>query len=220
MTFALPKFISSLSAFLLLTGCAGLPVRGTVGGQTIETRVDSESARYYPASYLAGKHDDAALDERIDRVYESAQSNLPDRSELKRFGSDDCSIDFAALYLFDRIARTPVNRSFRSAFEDALVYTRKTVSEGRVRLRGPQPPIMSGCSCPRISISAIQSRAPISPVPERPYNGRGLPAILSKPTRTAPLSRIRISWSPALFRLIRTVAIGSLWSAQAIPVQK
>ena len=206
MTFALPKFISSLSAFLLLTGCAGLPVRGTVGGQTIETRVDSEAARYYLASYLAGKHDDAALDERIDRVYESVQSNLPDRSELKRL-SDDFSIDFAALYLFDRIARTPVNRSFRSAFEDALVYTRKAVSEGRVRLRAAAADYEWLFSCPRISISAIQSRAPISPVPERPYNGRGLPAILSKPTRTAPLRRIRISWSP-LFRLIRTVAIG------------
>ena len=108
-------------------------VRGTVGGQTIETRVDSEVARYYLASYLAGKHDDAALDERIDRVYETAQSNLPDRSELKRL-SEDFSMDFAALYFFDRIARTPVNRSFRSAFEDTLVYTRNAVSQGRLRL--------------------------------------------------------------------------------------
>ena len=133
MTFASPKFFASLPVFVLLTACAGLPVRGTVEGQTIETRVDSEVARYYLASYLAGKHDDAALDERIDRVYETAQSNLPDRSELKRL-SDDFSIDFAALYFFDRIARTPVNRSFRSAFEDALVYTRKAVSQGRLRL--------------------------------------------------------------------------------------
>ena len=133
MTFASPKFFASLPVFVLLTACAGLPVRGTVDGQTIETRVDSEVARYYLASYLAGKHDDAALDERIDRVYETAQSNLPDRSELKRL-SDDFSIDFAALYFFDRIARTPVNRSFRSAFEDALVYTRKAVSQGRLRL--------------------------------------------------------------------------------------
>ena len=131
MTPASPKFL--LSVFLLLTACAGLPVRGTVGGQPIETRVDSEAARYYLANYLAGKHSDAALDERIDRVYQSAQSNLPDRSELKQL-SDDFSIDFAALYLSDRIAQTPVNRSFRSAFEDALVYTQKAVSEGRVRL--------------------------------------------------------------------------------------
>ena len=133
MTFASPKFLASVPVFVLLTACAGLPVRGTVGGQTIETRVDSEVARYYLASYLAGKHDDAALDERIDRVYETAQSNLPDRSELKRL-SDDFSMDFAALYFFDRIARTPVNRSFRSAFEDTLVYTRNAVSQGRLSL--------------------------------------------------------------------------------------
>jgi hypothetical protein len=134
MTFiSLDKFITYLSALLWLTACAGLPVRGTVGGQTIETRVDSEVARYYLASYLAGKRGDAALDERIDRVYQNAHGSLPDRSELKRL-SDDFSIDFAALYLSDRIAHVPVNRSFRSAFEDALVYTGKTVPEGRVSL--------------------------------------------------------------------------------------
>ena len=68
---------------LLLSACAGLPVRGSVGMQTIDTRVDSEVARYYLANYLAGKRSDAALDERIDHVYQSANSNLPDRSELK-----------------------------------------------------------------------------------------------------------------------------------------
>ena len=40
--------------------------------QTIETRVDSEAARYYLGSYLAGERNDAALNERIDRVYQSA----------------------------------------------------------------------------------------------------------------------------------------------------
>jgi hypothetical protein len=131
------KFITYLSGLLLLAACAGprtgLPIRGSVGGQTIETRVDSEVAYYYLASYLAGKRGDAALDERIDRVYQSAHDGLPDRSELKRL-SDDFSIDFAALYLADRIAHTPVNRRFRSAFDQAHTYTRKAFPEGRVRL--------------------------------------------------------------------------------------
>ncbi|MGH8524067.1 MAG: hypothetical protein ACREXY_07595, partial [Gammaproteobacteria bacterium] len=91
----------------MLSACAGLPVRGMVGGQAIETRVDSEVARYYLARYLAGKHSDASLDERIDRVYQSVNGNLPDRSELKRL-SDEFSVDFAALYLADQIARDPV----------------------------------------------------------------------------------------------------------------
>jgi len=127
------KFIVLLSALLSLTACAGLAVRGTVGGQTIETRVDSEVARYYLGNYLAGKRSDAVLDERIDRVYQSADSKLPDRNDLKHL-SDDFSVDFAALYLADQIARTPVNRRFRNAFDQAYDYVRKALPEGPVRL--------------------------------------------------------------------------------------
>ena len=127
------KFIPLLSAFLSLAACAGLPVRGSVGGQTIETRVDSEVARYYLETYLAGKRSDAALDERIDRVYQNADGNLPDRNDLSHL-SDDFSVDFAALYLADQIARAPVNHRFRSAFNQTYDYTRKGLSEGRVRL--------------------------------------------------------------------------------------
>jgi hypothetical protein len=127
------KFLTLLSALLLLAACAGLPVRGMVGGQAIETRVDSEVARYYLASYLAGNHTDASLDERIDRVYQSVNGDLPDRNELKRL-SDEFSADFAALYLADQIARTPVNRRFRNVFDQAYDYTRKALPEDRVKL--------------------------------------------------------------------------------------
>ena len=122
-----------LAALLLLSACAGLPVRGRVGLQTIETRVDSEAARYYLGSYLAGERSDAALDERIDRVYQSANGSLPDRNELKHL-SDDFSVDFAALYFADQIARIPINRRFRSAFEQAYDYALKAFPAGRVRL--------------------------------------------------------------------------------------
>jgi len=118
---------------LLLSACAGLPVRGSVGMQTIDTRVDSEVARYYLANYLSGKRRDAALDERIDHVYQSANGRLPDRSELKQL-SDDFSVDFAALYLADQIARIPINHRFRQAFDQAYNYARKAFPEGRVRL--------------------------------------------------------------------------------------
>ena len=125
--------VTLLSGLLLLSSCAGLPVRGMVGGQTIDTRVDSEVARYYLGSYLAGNHSDAALDERIDRVYQSTDGQLPDRGQLKRL-SDDFSVDFAALYFADQIARVPVNRRFRSAFDRAYEYTRKAFPEGQVKL--------------------------------------------------------------------------------------
>jgi hypothetical protein len=131
--FSSASFIVLLSVLVFLSACAGLPVRGIVGGQVIDSRVDSEVARYYVASYLAGEHGDALLDERIDRVYQSTQSSLPDRSELKHL-SDDFSVDFAALYLADQIARTPINRRFRDDFDQAYEYTRKALPEGRVRL--------------------------------------------------------------------------------------
>lgn len=137
MSYASLKLITYVSVLLLLAACsgipAGFPVRGSVGGQMIETRVDSEAARYYLADYLAGKRRDAALDERIDRVYQSAHNGLPDRNELKRL-SDEFSIDFAALHLADRIARVPLNRRFWDAFDQALAYTRKVFPENRVSL--------------------------------------------------------------------------------------
>jgi hypothetical protein len=125
--------ITPLFTLLLLSACAGLPVRGSVGMQTIETRVDSEVARYYLGSYLAGQRSDAVLDERIDRVYQSANGSLPDRYELKHL-SDDFSVDFAALYFADQIARIPANRRFQSAFEQAYDYALKAFPEGRLRL--------------------------------------------------------------------------------------
>jgi hypothetical protein len=101
-----PRLITLPFALLLLSACAGLPVRGSVGMQSIETRVDSEVARYYLGNYLAGEHSDAALDERIDSVYQSANGALPDRFELKQL-SDEFSVDFAALYLADHQSSLP-----------------------------------------------------------------------------------------------------------------
>ena len=124
---------SLLLILLWLSACAGLPVRGSVGMQTVETRVDSEAARYYLGSYLAGERSDAALDERIDRVYQGANGSLPDRRELKRL-SDEFSVDFAALYLADQITHTAVNRRFRIAFDNAYNYTRKALPQDRMKL--------------------------------------------------------------------------------------
>ena len=128
------RWTALLPALLLLAACTkGLRVRGSVGGQTIETHVDSEAARYYLASYLAGKRDNTDLDRRIDRVYENAPEGLPDRGELKRL-SDEFSVDFASLHLAHRIAQEPGNRRFRNAFDRAHAYTRKAFDQGQIRL--------------------------------------------------------------------------------------
>lgn len=120
-------------ALLSLAACAGFSARGSVEGQAIQTRVDSEVARYYLENYLAGERKDAQLDARIDRVYQNANGNLPDRNELKAL-SDEFSVDFAALYFADRIALVPANRSFRSAYDRNYQSTRKALPEGRAKL--------------------------------------------------------------------------------------
>jgi hypothetical protein len=122
-----------LAVLLMLSACAGLPVRGMVGGQTVETRVDSEAARYYLGSYLAGNRSNPALDARIDEVYQSIDGRVPSRSELQEL-SKEFSNDFAALVLADQISRVPLNRRFRSVFDEAYDYTRKALPEGRAEL--------------------------------------------------------------------------------------
>ena len=119
----------------MLVGCAGMPASGTIGGQTVELRVDSEVARYYLANYLSGKRSDPVLDERIDRVYREADGSLPKRDDLKKL-SDDFSLDFAALYLADRITRVPANAQFDSAFRKAFEYTRETLSRRQMHVAG------------------------------------------------------------------------------------
>jgi hypothetical protein len=126
---------SSLFAVILLalSACTGLPVRGMVGGQIIETRVDSEVARYYLANYLAGNHSNPVLDARIDHVYQTLDGRVPGQSELKQL-SEEFSSDFAALLFADQISRMPINGRFRSLFDEAYDYARKVLSEGRVKL--------------------------------------------------------------------------------------
>ena len=111
----------------------GLPVRGTLGIQFLETRVDSEVARYYLASYLSGQRGDQQLDARIDRAYRDYSSALPNRDELKRL-SEEFSIDFAALYFAERISNGPMSRRFRQDFENARDYVRRSLSAGGVKL--------------------------------------------------------------------------------------
>ena len=126
-----------LLSLALVVGCAifpsGLPVRGTVGGQQLETRVDSEIARYYLSNYLAGIRGDSLLDARIDGTYQNSTGALPDRAELKRL-SGEFSNDFAALFLADMIVRIPANRRLRDEFERARRAGSKAFKEVRARL--------------------------------------------------------------------------------------
>ena len=117
----------------LLAACSGISVQGTIAGQRIESRVDSEIARYYVANYLAGKHNDSALDARIDQAYKQTHGSISGRADLKKL-SDEFSSDFAALFFADEISRVPLNRQFRAIFEANYAYTRDTFSHKSFRL--------------------------------------------------------------------------------------
>jgi hypothetical protein len=133
MTPASLTFNACVLSAALAAGCAvspsGFPVRGALGSQFLETRVDSEVARYYLASYLSGKRGDRRLDARIDGAYQDYSSVLPSRNELKRL-SEEFSIDFAALYFADRVSNEPMSRRFRQDFEKARDYVRRPISAG------------------------------------------------------------------------------------------
>ena len=83
-----PLQFASLALVSLLSACSGLPVRGVIAGQTLDSRVDSEVARYYLATYLAGNRTDPALDARIDQVYQSMNGQVPGRNELKQVSDE------------------------------------------------------------------------------------------------------------------------------------
>ena len=133
MRFLSFRWVGVLAALVLVSACAGLPARGQIGGRNIQTRVDSEVARYYLANFLSGSRGDALLDRRIEGIYQNALAELPDRDELKRI-SDDFSVDFAALYMADRILRAPENREFRMAYDQTRQRMRKTLPRGVVQL--------------------------------------------------------------------------------------
>ena len=131
------SYAALLLSLALVAGCAifasGLPVRGTVSGQQLETRVDSEIARYYLSNYLTGIRGDSLLDARIDGAYRNSTGALPDRAELKRLSSE-FSNDFAALFLADMIVRIPANRRLRAEFERARSAGGKAFKGARPRL--------------------------------------------------------------------------------------
>src|SRR5262245_39301926 len=122
------RIVSTLAA-LLLPACAGLPVRGNVGGQPVDTRIDAEIARYYVANYLAGERNNPTLDDRIADVYNHSRDELPDRADLKRL-SEEFSSDFAAVYFADRSASYGDNRRFREKYLE----NRRAVAQNRLLL--------------------------------------------------------------------------------------
>jgi len=110
--------------FLLLVsqGCSSLPryqAEGEVPGGTVSTTVDSEIARYYLENYLQGKRSNTIFDEKIDRLYQKQGDTQPTRGELKEI-AQTFSVDFATLFLADRLWAIEENRKLQKTFSQFL----------------------------------------------------------------------------------------------------
>jgi hypothetical protein len=92
--------------WLLVIGCSPsipeIPIQGELGGQPINTTVDSDIARYYFENYLQNIKTDSELDTTLDQVHSLPSTTLPDQEALASL-SRTYSVDFATLYLMKRI---------------------------------------------------------------------------------------------------------------------
>jgi len=106
-------------ACLFLGACSSIPeipAKGEYFGQRVETSVDSEIARYYLESYSQGKYENRGLDEKISALYRTNGKSVPSREELKEI-SQAFSVDFAALFLADRLLNNECNKDLNQHFE-------------------------------------------------------------------------------------------------------
>lgn len=96
-----------------------IPARAAVFGQRVDTTVDSDLARYYLEQYLQGRGADKTAQARIDALYRRFANSLPSRDELNEVAAE-FSVDFAALFLADRLLASTCNRALAEAFAQSL----------------------------------------------------------------------------------------------------
>ncbi len=111
-----------LPLLIILVACNStpkLPVKSNFLGETISTTVDSEVARYFLESYLQGSRLNPDFDARIGELYKQQKEAIPTREELKKI-SDRFSVDFAALFLADRLWADENNRKIQNLFNHLL----------------------------------------------------------------------------------------------------
>ena len=111
-----------LSLLFGLVCCSSIPkypVEGELLGEKVRTTVDSEIARYYLEDYLQGRKSNPIFDEKIDRLYKKQKNVPPTRQELKEI-STNFSVDFAALFLADRLWSIEENRKLKKTFKHFL----------------------------------------------------------------------------------------------------
>ncbi|PVV12587.1 MAG: hypothetical protein B6D72_07525 [gamma proteobacterium symbiont of Ctena orbiculata] len=119
-----PSIVSTLLllATLILGACGSvpkIPAAGKLFGETVNTTVDSEIARYYLEDYLNGNHENREMDIKISALYRNSGNPIPTREELKRI-ANDFSVDFASLFLADRLLNIECNKQINQSFSHLL----------------------------------------------------------------------------------------------------
>jgi hypothetical protein len=111
--------ILCLLAASYLTACIAppdrVPAAGELGGQKVDTTVDSQIARYYLEQYLAGDKTNAALHARIRSLEQKITGKGLNRARLQDI-SQHFSTDFATLLFARHVLREAPNRGLHRAF--------------------------------------------------------------------------------------------------------
>jgi len=111
-----------IPVLLSVAACAPLARYDTAGelaGQRVETRVDSPAAAYYLTSYLPGRHDDAALSERITATLREIDPAPQNRAGLEALTQAQ-STDLATIHFIARVYQDAANRRLQDRYHEYL----------------------------------------------------------------------------------------------------
>lgn len=117
--------ILSVLAVLLLfigIGCvhiSQIPAEGKLHGYALKTTVDHESAKFYLENYLAGKALNSEYTQKIRKIHQQLQTDLPSRAQLKNL-SEAFSVDFAALLFGNQLLKQKGNAELQTQFQKNL----------------------------------------------------------------------------------------------------
>jgi hypothetical protein len=98
-------------------------VRATLAGQSVDTTVDAQVAKYYIERYLQGVRERPDLDRKIDEFHARAGDGVPTHEFLREF-SREFSPDTATAFVADRLLREETSRPFRQLYERELANAR------------------------------------------------------------------------------------------------
>lgn len=112
---------------LLLCACSSraqdpppaIPAAGQLAGERLQTRVDSDAARYLLEDYLQGRRQRPSVDAALAALDRQRAGALPTRAQLHSL-TRQFSTDFAALYFAEAVLAQPHNRRFNVLFREEV----------------------------------------------------------------------------------------------------